>query len=81
MTWEEVFTDPNLQDLPYKIELNEWEQGLLTQRPLRHGAYKARIGAHLRHTLIARGQIVMGCAIKTYNGTKAADVTWFTACR
>ncbi|RME59856.1 Uma2 family endonuclease, partial [Candidatus Parcubacteria bacterium] len=30
MKWSEVLADPTLQDLPYKIELNEWEQIVMT---------------------------------------------------
>ena len=30
MQWAEVLQDPSLQDLPYKIELNEWGQVVMS---------------------------------------------------
>ena len=30
MQWAEVLRDPSLQDLPYKIELNEWGQVVMS---------------------------------------------------
>jgi hypothetical protein len=30
MQWAEVVEDPNLKDLPYKIELNEYGQIIMT---------------------------------------------------
>ncbi len=54
MTWEEVCDDPRLQDLPYKIELNQWGNIEMSPReilPLRvPGA-----DCHLLKTLLPDG--------------------------
>ena len=38
MNWQEVCADPHLRDLPYKIELNERGQILMTPVRLYHSA-------------------------------------------
>jgi Uma2 family endonuclease len=81
MTWEEVCADPNLQDLPYKIELNEWGQIVMSPTSLRHGAHQFKIGEILSELTGRQGHIVTECAIRTSKGTKVADVAWFSATR
>ncbi len=78
LTWEEVCDDPNLENLPYKIETNEWGQIVMSPRWLKQGACGAAIGGFLHQSMNQRGSIVMIAAVKTSKGTKVADVAWFS---
>ena len=80
MTWKEVCEDPNLQDLPYKIETNEWGQLILTRRTVLRGAYQARIGNFLSQSMQQQriGEGVLNAAVQTAKGVKVADVAWFS---
>lgn len=81
MTWKELADDPNLQDLPYKIETNEWGQIVMTPTRAKHGSYQSRIVRLLDNLLSQPGEIVVECAIQTSKGTKVADVAWFSIAR
>ena len=81
MNWQQVVADPNLQDLPYKIELNEWGQIVMTPARNLHGAFQSEIDGLLRNLLRSQGRIVIECAIQTTQGTKVADVGWFSLSR
>jgi Uma2 family endonuclease len=81
MNWQQVVADPNLKDLPYKIELNEWGQIVMTPARLMHGRYQAMITALLRQFMQQVGEVVAECAIQTSQGTKVADVAWFSLAR
>ncbi|MBF0627281.1 MAG: Uma2 family endonuclease [Magnetococcales bacterium] len=75
MQWAEVLQDPSLQDLPYKIELNEWGQLLMSPASNRHARFQGQI-----MTLLARqmedGSILTECSIDTEAGVKVPDVAW-----
>lgn len=75
LSWEDLCRDPHLQDLPYKIETNEWGQIVMSPTYVWHGKYQFRIGQLLAEHLSA-GEVVTECAIKTAKGTKVADVVW-----
>jgi len=77
MDWETVCTDPNLQDLPYKVELNAKGQIIMSPAKLYHGRFQSKIG-HLLEKLAPHGESVTECAIKTTDSTKVADVAWFS---
>ncbi len=79
MEWREVCADPNLEDLPYKIELNEWGQIVMTPTSVSHGAYQSNIGWLLKQRMERPGMVVTECAIRTAKGTKVADVAWFSS--
>lgn len=78
MNWEQVVKDPNLQNLPYKIELNEWGQIVMTPTKAKHGAFQFKIGNTLDDLMGDAGQVVTECAIQTTQGTKVADIAWFS---
>ena len=80
MNWQEVATNPNLQNLPYKIETNERGQLIMTPGKTKHGALQSKIAALLLQR-IPTGTVVTECAIHTTGGTKVADVAWFSAAR
>ncbi|MEL6702953.1 MAG: Uma2 family endonuclease [Bacteroidota bacterium] len=74
MTWADVLTHPALQDLPFKIELNERGQILMSPASNWHGALQIEIAATLRAML---GNRVLGeCSIDTTEGVRVADVAW-----
>lgn len=78
LTWEEVCADPNLEDLPYKIETNEWGQIVMSPTRLKHGAFQFKIGQILSRLVQEHGKIVTEAAVRTSKGTKVADVAWFS---
>ena len=78
MQWAEVLQDPSLQDLPYKIELNEWGQIVMTPASNQHGIYQGEVYWILRNSMIG-GKVVNECSIETNLGVKVADVAWCSA--
>jgi Uma2 family endonuclease len=79
MQWKELVHNPHLQNLPYKIETNQWGQIVLTPAKNRHGAYQSKIATVLDDLLDEDGMIVTESAIQTTQGTKVADVAWYSA--
>ena len=75
MQWAEVLQDPSLQDLPYKIELNEWGQIVMTPASNRHGMYQYDIAKAIEKHL-DNGRIISECSVATDVGVKVADVAW-----
>ncbi len=80
MNWREVCAHPGLKNLPFKIELNEHGQILMTPVKLYHSAYQGRISI-LLYQHLKSGQILEECAIRTRKGTKVADVAWMSEAR
>lgn len=79
LAWKEVVESPNLKDLPYKIETNEWGQIVMTPARAKHGNYQSKLVLLLNKFAPALGEVVVECAIQTSKGTKVADVSWFSA--
>ena len=77
MNWEEVTKNPNLRDLPFKIELNEWGHIVMNPVKLSHSAYQGEIGK-IMSNLRDDGLVLSECAVWTRKGTKVADVAWFS---
>ena len=77
MTWQEVLSDPSLQNLPYKIELNQKGKIEMSPASNRHGWLQAKIIALLSR-LQAQGTVLSECSIETTAGVKVADVVWFS---
>ncbi|CAK8715115.1 MAG: putative restriction endonuclease [Candidatus Electronema aureum] len=75
MNWQEVCSDPHLNNLPYKIELNERGQILMSPVRLYHSAFQGKIIKYLNQ-LLAEGEAFPEFAIATEKGTKVADVIW-----
>ncbi len=78
MNWQQICENPQFRDLPYKIELNERDQIILSPAGLAHGFYQFEIGRVLHEIMQGQGKIVTECAIRTPKGTKVADVAWFS---
>ena len=75
MRWEEVCEDRQLQDLPFKIELNKWGQIVMSPVKIKHSFYQGRI-QRLLQSLLTTGEVMPECAIETSDGVKVADVVW-----
>ena len=72
MEWKEVCEHPSLQNLPFKIELNEKGQILMSPVKVYHSAFQGKIA----RLLPEKGVVLPECAIKTQKGTKVADIAW-----
>lgn len=57
MTWQDVLEHPSLQDLPFKIELNEWGQIVMSPASNRHGNLQAEFALLLKQALPEGGII------------------------
>ena len=75
MTWEEVCNDRSLQDLPYKIELNQWGQIVMSPTRNRHSEYQGEI-EYLLRTLKKGGIAFPECGVQTSENVKVPDVAW-----
>jgi len=75
MKWEEVCEDQQLQNLPFKIELNKWGQIVMSPVKIKHSFYQGRI-QRLLESLLQTGEVMPECVIDTSDGVKVADVVW-----
>ena len=75
MNWDEVCKDTLLQDLAYKIELNEWGNIVMSPASNRHGNLQTNIAFHLMSHL-PDGTVLTECSVETAKGVKVADVVW-----
>lgn len=80
LSWKAVCEDPHLQDLPYKIETNEWGQIVMSRNHLWHRRGQHHLAKHLDRR-IDGGEVLTEAAIQTTKGTKVADVAWFSGTR
>lgn len=75
MRWEEVCEHKQLQDLPFKIELNKWGQIVMSPVKIKHSFYQGRI-QRLLESFLNTGEVMPERAINTSDGVKVADVVW-----
>jgi len=78
MRWQDVCESPELQDLPFKIELNRWGQIIMSPAKNSHSVLQGRIQRELFRRLGDRGEIIPECAIQTADNVKVADVAWIS---
>jgi len=78
LSWKEVCEDPNLQDLPYKIETNDRGQIVMSPTYAGHGRFAFQIAQQLEERL-PDGVSSVEAAIRTAKGTKVADAVWCTS--
>jgi Uma2 family endonuclease len=78
MNWSEVIADPCLQDLPYKIVLNQYGAIVMTPASNRHGYLQIEIGFLLK-LQSEEGRTLVECSVDTPSGVKVADVAWLSA--
>ena len=80
MRWQDVLADRQLQDLPYKIELNRWGQIVMSPAKAKHGIYQGLI-LRLLESAIDGGLAFPECPIMTEDNVKVADVVWASSAR
>lgn len=73
--WTQLINDPSLEDLPYKIELNN--EGTIEMSPASnlHGMRQAEVGRTLGNAL-PHGRVITECSILTRIGIRVPDVAW-----
>ena len=76
MQWSEVLNDSSLKNLPYKIELNEYGQIVMSPASNKHGLLQAEIAFFLRNN--RQGKVLIECSVETTKSVKVADVAWGT---
>ena len=75
MQWQEVIEHPSLQDLPFKIELNEYGKIEMSPASNRHGRLQSKLTLLLaQHG--GQGELYLECSVETRKGVKVADVAW-----
>lgn len=79
-TWKEICEDPTLQDLPYKIETNRFNQIVMSPAYNWHGGFQSEIGRKLAD-LMPDGRVITECAVETSDGIKVPDVSWVSNAR
>jgi Uma2 family endonuclease len=77
MQWTDVLSDKSLSNLPYKIELNEYGQIVMSPASNQHGLLQVEIAFFLRNA--KSGKVITECSIDTPKGVKVADVIWGTS--
>jgi Uma2 family endonuclease len=75
MTWQEVLERKELQDLPFKMELNSYGKLELTPITNTQGILKSAIG-YLLSVFLEHGHCLISCSILTSQHLKVADVAW-----
>ena len=74
MQWQDVLADKSLQDLPYKIELNEKGNIEMSPTSFIHSLLQGHITALLNSQ--PNGAALTGLAIQTTKGVRVPDVAW-----
>jgi Uma2 family endonuclease len=74
--WHRVLNDPQLRELPYKIETNEHGQIVLSPHKPRHGIRQSKISDLLRDHAVPPGTRAVEFAVETGKGVKVPDVVW-----
>ncbi len=77
MEWLDVINNPQLKDLPFKIELNKFGKLLMSPASNDHGRIQSRLAAMLLNQLPS-GEVITECSIQTSDGVKVADVAWLS---
>ncbi|MGH7996080.1 MAG: Uma2 family endonuclease [Opitutaceae bacterium] len=74
MTWEEMCADPNLRDLPFKIEQDRYGRVVMSPVSPNHGRLQGRINNLLSQMLPGWVVFVEG-GVDSEDGTKSPDVS------
>lgn len=79
MDWQEVCDDPQLRNLPFKIELNRWGKIVMSPAKNNHSVLQWRIQRWIYDLLGKNGEVIPACSIRTSDNVKVADVAWISA--
>ena len=77
ITWEKVCADPQLQELPYRIELNRFNQIVMSPVNPRHSELCYAVARRLEDFAVG-GRILIDLAVDTSDRIKVPDVAWAT---
>jgi Uma2 family endonuclease len=77
--WHGILADPQLQDLPFKIETNERGQLVLSPHKRIHSIRQTQITDRLANTIDRAGIRSVELAIGTSKGVKVVDVAWMSS--
>ena len=78
MTWEQMCDDPNLRDLPYKIEQDRYGRIVMSPPPKAdHSWHQGEIARRLG-ALLPDWAILVECGLDTPEGVKVPDVAAMT---
>ena len=72
-----VLNDPQLRDLPYKIETEKPDKIILRPRNARHGLQQGRL-VQLLSAHLPDGRPAVEFAVETPRGVKVPDVVWIS---
>jgi len=75
MNWQQVCEHPDLRNLPFKLEMNERGQIIMSPVKVVHSVCQGEI-EYLLRTQMKSGKAMPECAVSTRKGTKVADVVW-----
>ncbi len=78
MEWANVWTDPLLSDLPFKVELDQWGQIIMKPVKVRHVLMRNAISDQLKQTLAGYGKALQCLPVMTQESVKMPDVVWFS---
>ncbi|MCI5167280.1 MAG: Uma2 family endonuclease [Candidatus Electrothrix sp. GM3_4] len=78
MEWNQVLEHPSLQNIPFKVELNEWGKIVMTPASNLHGNLQVKIAMKLMQVL-KEGEVSAEVSIQTSKNVKVADVAWASA--
>mgnify|MGYP006280489259 CR=1 FL=1 len=76
--WHRVLNDPELQELPYKIETNDHGQIVLSPHKSEHGIRQSRASDLLRDHANQAGTRAVEFAVERERGVKVPDVVWIS---
>lgn len=76
--WHRALHDPQLQDLPFKIETNEYGQLVLSPHKPRHSFLQSKILRLLDRHAPGSGESVIEFSVETPKGVKVPDVVWIS---
>ena len=77
--WREALADPQLRDLPYKVETNARGQLVLSPHKVSHSLAQSRVLKLLEKHVAGTGEATIEFAAHTSDGVKVPDVVWMSA--
>jgi Uma2 family endonuclease len=77
--WHRALNDPQLQDLPFKIETNEYGQLVLSPHKPHHSRQQSTMLRLLDQHVAMPGEAAVELAVDTAEGVKVPDVVWMSA--
>jgi Uma2 family endonuclease len=75
MTWTEIVSNPSLQNLPFKLETNQWSQIVMSPVTPIHARLAFRIGVMIEQHLNG-GECMSECPVETSRGVRVPDMSW-----